>query len=57
MTAIDGGGLLALLPPIRGAFSLQEEQVREQGCSARPTMNVGVKFIRHIKANKANLGK
>lgn len=57
MTAIDGGGLLALLPPIRGAFSLQEEQVREQGCSARPTMNGGVKFIRHIKANKANLGK
>lgn len=57
MAAIDGGGLLALLPPHTGAFSPQEEQVREQGCSARPIMNVGVKFIRHIKANKANHGK
>lgn len=39
------------------AFSLQEELVREQGCSARPIMNAGVKSITHIKANKANLGK
>lgn len=50
MTAIDGGGLLALLPSIMWRFPAGGASLRE-GRPGREIMNVGAKSIMHIKAH------